>query len=147
MKMIALIIMCAAALLVVSCGGNSSKKAGGKAAETKTSVSASDAVDLGLSVKWAKTNLGAKDASEPGNYYAWGETKAKKDFSAETYVFKDGTTFSKYTVEDSESSKGVADKLIVLESGDDAASAALGKGWRMPTRAEALELFTRCSFS
>ena len=69
MKKLSLVIMCAAALVLVSCGGNSNKKGNGKAAETKTSVA--DAVDLGLSVKWAKTNLGAKDASEPGNYYAW----------------------------------------------------------------------------
>ena len=84
MKRLSLIFLFVAALAMVSCGGNSSKKAGGMAAETKTSVSASDAVDLGLSVKWAKTNLGAKDASEPGTYYAWGETKPKTDFSAET---------------------------------------------------------------
>ena len=147
MKKLSIILMCAAALAMVSCGGNSNKKTGGKVAETKTAVSASDAVDMGLSVKWAKTNLGAKDASEPGNYYAWGETKAKKDFSAETYAFKEGTKFKKYTVEDSEASSGVADKLIILEPGDDAAAAALGKGWRMPTRAEALELFTQCKFT
>ena len=145
MKKLSLVIMCAAALVLVSCGGNSNKKGNGKAAETKTSVA--DAVDLGLSVKWAKTNLGAKDASEPGNYYAWGETESKKDFSGETYAFKDGYKFKKYTVEDGEASSGTADKLIVLESGDDAAAAALGKGWRMPTRAEAMELFTQCKFS
>ena len=146
MKKLSIILICAAALAMVSCGGNSSKKSGGKSAETKTTVAASDAVDLGLSVKWAKTNLGAKDASEPGNYYAWGETESKKDFSGETYAFKDGYKFKKYTVEDGEASAGTADKLIVLESGDDAA-AALGKGWRMPTRAEAMELFTQCKFS
>lgn len=147
MKKLSIILMCAAALAMVSCGGNSNKKADGKAAETKTTVAASDAVDLGLSVKWAKTNLGARDASEPGNYYAWGETKSKKDFNSANYAFKDGTKFKKYTVEDSEASSGTADKLIILEPGDDAAAAALGKGWRMPTRAEALELFNQCKFS
>lgn len=147
MKRIALILMCVAALAMVSCGGNSKKKDGGKSSETKTSAVAADAVDLGLSVKWAKTNLGARDASGPGDYYAWGETKPKKDFSAANYTFKDGTKFRKYTVEDSEASSGAADKLIILEAGDDAAAAALGKGWRMPTRAEAMELFTLCKFS
>ena len=78
MKKIALLLMCVAAIAMVSCGGNSNKKTGVKASETKTSVAASDAIDLGLSVKWAKTNLGAKDASDPGNYYAWGETETKR---------------------------------------------------------------------
>ncbi len=55
MKKLSIILMCAAALAMVSCGGNSNKKADGRAAETKTTVAASDAVDLGLSVKWAKT--------------------------------------------------------------------------------------------
>ncbi len=146
MKRIVLLII-AAALALASCSGPSGQKGDGKAAGTKPSVAASDAVDLGLSVKWAKTNLGAKDASDPGDYYAWGETKPKKDFDAATYAFKDGTKFRKYTVEDSEASSGAADRLIVLEPGDDAAAAALGKGWRMPTRAEAMELFTRCEFS
>ncbi|MBQ9399486.1 MAG: hypothetical protein IJU27_02450 [Bacteroidales bacterium] len=147
MKKLSIILMCATALAIVSCGGSSNAKGNGKPADIKTSVATSDAVDLGLSVKWAKANLGAKDASDPGNYYAWGETKSKKDFNGATYIFKDGTKFKKYTVEDSETSSGAADKLIVLEPGDDAATAALGKGWRMPTRAEAMELFTKCKFS
>ena len=83
MKKIALLLMCVAAIAMVSCGGNSNKKTGVKASETKTSVAASDAVDLGLSVKWAKTNLGAKDASDPGNYYAWGETETKKVYNGD----------------------------------------------------------------
>ena len=139
--------MCMAALAMVSCGGNSNKKGNGKAAETKTSVAAFDAVDLGLSVKWAKTNLGAKDASDPGNYYAWGEKKKKKVYNGDTYKFKDGYKVKKYSTEDSHASSGTADKLIVLQPEDDAATAALGKGWRMPTRAEAMELFTKCSLS
>ncbi|MBP5506199.1 MAG: hypothetical protein J6X89_08920 [Bacteroidales bacterium] len=144
MKKITFILMCVAALALVSCGGNSNKKAdSGKEA----SVKASEAVDLGLSVKWAKTNLGAKTPSDPGNFYAWGETKSKKDFSDETYAFKDGYKYKKYTTDDNEASSGTADKLIVLQGEDDAATAALGNGWRMPTRAEAMELFTKCTFS
>jgi len=147
MKKLSVILMCVAMLAVVSCGGNSNKKGNNKAAETKTAVAAAEAVDLGLSVKWATTNLGAKSASEAGDFYAWGETKTKKDFSDETYVFEDGYKFKKYTTDDSEASSGTADKLIVLQPEDDAATAVLGKGWRMPTRAEAMELFTKCTFS
>ncbi len=147
MKKLSVILMCLAAVALVSCGGNSGKKGGGKAAGTKTSASVSDAVDLGLSVKWAKTNLGAKDASDSGNFYAWGETAEKKEYNGDTYKFKDGYKVTKYSTEDGHASSGTADRLIVLQPEDDAATAALGKGWRMPTRAEAMELFTQCTFS
>ncbi len=147
MKELSIILMCVATLAMVSCGGNSNKKGSGKVAETKTSVAASDAVDLGLSVKWAKTNLGAKVASDPGNFYAWGETSSKKDYSGATYKFEDGYKFKKYSTDDDHASSGTADKLILLQAEDDAATAALGKEWRMPTRAEAMELFTKCTFS
>ena len=138
MKKTALILLCAAALAMVSCGGNSNKKAGVNTPGTKSSAAASDAIDLGLSVKWAKTNLGAKDASDPGNYYA---------YNGDTYKFKDGYKVKKYATEDSHASSGAADRLIVLQPEDDAATAVLGNGWRMPTRAEAMELFTKCTFS
>lgn len=147
MKKIALLLMCVAAIAMVSCGGNSNKKTGVKASETKNSVAVSDAIDLGLSVKWAKTNLGAKDASDPGNYYAWGETETKKVYNGDSYKFKDGYKVKKYSTDDSHASSGTADKLIVLQPEDDAAMATLGKGWRMPTREEAMELFTKCTFS
>ena len=36
-----------------------------------------EAVDLGLSVKWANMNVGATKDSGFGSYFAWGETKPK----------------------------------------------------------------------
>ena len=149
MKKLTIILMSAALLAVVSCGSNSSNnKEGGEAASASVAtVAASDAVDLGLSVKWATTNLGAATPSDPGNFYAWGETEVKTVYNGDTYKFKDGYKVKKYSTEDSHASSGTADKLIVLQPVDDAATAALGKGWRMPTRAEAMELFTECTFS
>lgn len=149
MKKLTIILMSAALLAAVSCGGNSSnKKEGGEAASASVAtVAATDAVDLGLSVKWATTNLGAATPSDPGNYYAWGETETKKVYNGDTYKFKDGYKVKKYSTEDSHASSGTADKLILLQPEDDAATVALGKGWRMPTRSEAMELFTECTFS
>jgi hypothetical protein len=43
------------------------------------------AVDLGLSVKWATFNVGATKPEEYGGYYAWGETEEKLNYSLETY--------------------------------------------------------------
>ena len=149
MKKLTIILMSAALLAAVSCGSNSSNNTeGGEAASASVAtVAASDAVDLGLSVKWATTNLGAATPSDPGNFYAWGETEVKTVYNGDTYKFKDGYKVKKYSTEDSHASSGTADKLIVLQPVDDAATAALGKGWRMPTRAEAMELFTECTFS
>ncbi|MBQ5548198.1 MAG: hypothetical protein IIT33_05095, partial [Prevotella sp.] len=49
-----------------------------------------EAVDLGLSVKWANMNLGASKSSDYGTYYAWGETKPKKYYSWDTYAWSKG---------------------------------------------------------
>lgn len=56
-----------------------------------------EAVDLGLSVKWASFNLGASKPEEFGEYYAWGETKPKTVYQWDTYLYsRDGKTFTKY---------------------------------------------------
>lgn len=36
-----------------------------------------NAVDLGLSVKWASYNVGAITPESYGDYFAWGETEQK----------------------------------------------------------------------
>lgn len=96
-------------------------------------------VDLGLSVKWGSCNLGAYSPDGFGDYFAWGETKAKAEYSWETYKFSDGTgkTFTKYI---NDSSFGVVDNKTVLEPEDDAAHMRLGGKWRMPTKEEMEEL-------
>ena len=44
-----------------------------------------EAVDLGLSVKWAAMNVGAAGISDPGAYFAWGETAGKDDYTWGAY--------------------------------------------------------------
>lgn len=93
-------------------------------------------IDMGLSVKWASTNLGATKLDDTGNKYAWGETQPKDSFSRENYKWsgesEDG--FSKYNAKDG---------LTTLLAEDDAATVALGEGWRMPTKDEIKELFDK----
>lgn len=84
-------------------------------------------------VKWAYSNVGASSPSDYGNYYAWGETTTKSSYTWENYIYNDGTaspTASNMTKYNS------TDKLITLESSDDAATANMGGGWRMPTSNE-----------
>ncbi len=93
-----------------------------------------EAVDLGLSVKWASFNLGASDPEGYGDYYAWGELACKDDIAAYTqsnYKFYENGEYTKYTV----------NGKMALDSEDDAATVCLGDHWRMPSREEYVELF------
>lgn len=144
-----LLLLSAVIALTASCGGNGSSKNENKAGEAAApeaskTVAAPEAVDLGLSVKWASCNLGAANASEPGNYYAWGETAPKDSYGKETYRYCDEKKyFTKYIPEETIGYR-TCDGLLKLESADDAATAALGAPWRMPTRDEVLELIEKC---
>ena len=92
-----------------------------------------EAVDLGLSVKWANMNVGANKDSGFGSYFAWGEIKPKKYYSWNTYVWsKENTQFLvKYSV---------TDRKTQLDPSDDAAHVTWGGDWRMPTVDECEEL-------
>ena len=92
-----------------------------------------EAVDLGLSVKWANMNVGATKDSGFGSYFAWGETKPKKYYSWETYSWSQGNSdfMLKYSIND---------RKINLAPSDDAAHVNWGGEWRMPTVEECEEL-------
>ena len=38
-----------------------------------------EAIDLGLSIKWASCNVGALSSGDKGGLYAWGETEEKEE--------------------------------------------------------------------
>lgn len=90
-----------------------------------------EAVDLGLSVKWASHNIGAAKASDYGGLYVWAD--------------KTGTDLRH---EDNYS--GVADSEITIISGNseyDIATHKWGDLWRMPTAEEFQELIDNCEAS
>lgn len=100
-------------------------------------------VDLGLSVKWAKCNLGATNPEDFGDYFAWGELQPKSDYQYSTYLYgSDYDQLTKYCDNASRGKDGYTDDLTVLEQSDDAAYAALGGQFRMPTQEEVYELCT-----
>ena len=105
-----------------------------KCSQTTSSVPIPEAVDMGLSVKWASFNLGATKPEEYGDYYAWGETKPKKNYSWDTYKW--GNPPTKYNQ---------TDGLKTLEAEDDVVHLELKGKWRMPTLAEEEELYSKCS--
>ena len=99
-----------------------------------------DAIDLGLSVKWANMNVGAKYIEDYGNYYAWGETVTKATYDWSTYFDTNdgGGTFAKYNNNGGKT---------VLDPEDDAAHVNWGGSWRMPTQAEWQELYDNCTWT
>lgn len=92
-----------------------------------------EAVDMGLSVKWANMNVGAKKPAGYGTYFAWGETKPKEYYSWETYAWSRAKT--EYLIKYSHS-----DRKTQLVPADDAAHMNWGGDWRMPTVDEYEEL-------
>ncbi|MCR5409219.1 MAG: fimbrillin family protein [Bacteroidales bacterium] len=103
-----------------------------------------EAVDLGLSVKWANMNLGASRPEGYGDYYAWGDVQPKSSYFISDYQWSgdektDPVILFKYTG-DNPNYGGTADGLTTLLPEDDAAVQTLGGNWRMPTRDEIIEL-------
>ena len=105
-----------------------------------------NAVDLGLSVKWAPFNVGASNPEDYGDYYAWGETEPKSKYSWVTYKWCNGS-YNSLTKYNTSSSYGTVDNKTCLDLSDDAARANWGGSWRMPTDAELTELLTRCTWT
>lgn len=126
-------------------------------------ITAPEAVDLGLSVKWASCNVGARNPFGYGHHYAWGEVAGYKEedvtnsqnyehrglytklsYYGDTYKYCTGNypyyTMTKYTA---------SDNLTVLEPDDDSANIHWGDGWRMPTSEEMEELLdpSNCSWT
>lgn len=94
-----------------------------------------DAIDLGLSVKWASHNVGASSPEGYGGYYAWGETEEKNDYDWDTYKYYDNSTGD----------------LIYIGSNIsgtqyDVAHVKWGGSWRMPTLDEIKELINNCTW-
>ena len=87
-------------------------------------------VNLGLpsGLYWATCNVGAETETDYGNYYAWGETTTKS-----RYIPDNSTWFDRFHSGD-------------LTPSEDAATAYWGKGTRMPTFDEMLELENNCTW-
>ena len=87
-----------------------------------------EAVDLGLSVKWAAWNVGATSPEEAGGYYAWGE--------CDTKLFYSGNNYKHY----SQCRYDISNTL------NDVAKQKWGSDWRMPTEHEMNELLNKCTW-
>ena len=104
-------------------------------------------VDLGLSVNWATCNVGATTPEEYGDYFAWGELKQKTAYIWANYKYGSDDQLTKYCNDSNYGKDGFIDNKIVLDLGDDAATANWGGAWRMPTKAEQQELINNCTWT
>lgn len=104
-----------------------------------------EAVDLGLSVKWASCNVGASSPEDYGGYYAWGETEEKTDYDWSTYKWCKGH-FDSLTKYCTNRIYGTVDNKTTLDPEDDVAHVKWGGDWRMPTLTEIKELCEKCSW-
>lgn len=94
------------------------------------------AIDLGISVKWASCNIGASKPEEYGDYYAWGETDTKPEYTEENYQYWENRETGEFTDIGSE----------ISGTQYDVANVKWGDGWRMPTESEMFELQTKCEW-
>ena len=129
------ILMIGIPLLFVSCG---------KETEPDKPV-IPDAVDLGLSVKWASFDVGATKPGEFGTYFAWGETETKSGYFWKNYALCNGSRTSITKYNSNEDFGHPVDNLHTLKPEDDVAHLQYGGRWRMPTAAEIKELI-ECPF-
>ena len=102
-------------------------------------------VDLELpsGLQWAASNLGADNPEEYGDYFAWGETATKDIYSWGNYIYSESISdfFTKYCSNPDYGYYGYTDNLTQLQPEDDAATAILGGGARIPTPTEWQEMF------
>lgn len=97
------------------------------------------AIDLGLSVKWADRNLGANSPMEAGGLYAWAELSTKDKYTWENYKdWKYSGKFGPFK------EYHFRREIHQIESSDDAITSKYGKPWRIPTATEFQELINKC---
>ena len=128
------------------------------ATETGGTVEAEDVapsyVEIG-GLKWYKCNLGAEKETETGKYFAWGDTGGQKpvgssfatSFDWAHAPFNNGSEYfnaAYFTQHKSEWLDGNETDGYKLKPEYDAAHAALGGGWHMPTSDEFSALYFAC---
>lgn len=94
-----------------------------------------DAIDLGLSVKWASCNVGASSPEGYGGYYAWGETEEKSSYTYDTYAYY------------SDDAGWMNIGSDIAGTSYDVAHVKWGGSWHMPTVTQIEELVNSCTWT
>lgn len=103
------------------------------------------AVDLGLSVKWAGWNVGASSPEEIGGFCGWGMANVSMTYDGSDYEhadkIKDGGKGKLGQLTQAKNELG----SNICSTNYDAAHMTWGGGWRLPTSDECEELATQCT--
>lgn len=92
-----------------------------------------EAIDLGLSVKWASWNIGSTGLEDPGDYFVWGQTEHGRDYSS---VGKQMVNKYLFYMD-------IPSEELLGE--DDVAVVQWGEGWRIPSKEDYEELLANCT--
>lgn len=111
--------------------------------EEDSEITQGEAIDLGLSVKWASHNVGATKIEEAGGLYGWGDPTGKHlehgwTQGSEYYVSDKELLFSFYG--------GIHAPENISNTSLDIAHSKWGGKWRMPTYEEYKELMAKCKW-
>lgn len=105
-----------------------------------------EAVDMGLSVKWATFNVGALEVDDYGGLYGWADTTGSNKS-------QDGITLEFHDLENyyvcywkSIHYGGVSPLADISGRACDVATYKWSSEWRIPTRKEMEELMTKCKW-
>ena len=98
------------------------------------------AIDLGLpsGTRWAPCNVGATMPHERGDFFAWGEIEKKEKYTWKTYAHCDSGNLHLC--------HNIGFGSIMWGSKYDVAHMNWGGMWRMPTRAQFMELIDNCTY-
>ena len=111
-----------------------------------------EAVDLGLSIKWANKNVGANGPEGYGEYFGWGDSTARGDNWATDYKYNwEYAQFNNHQPRTFNQTyfKQNMDRFCpngTLAPEYDAATQINGSEWRMPTESEWKELYDSCTW-
>ena len=105
-----------------------------------TKPDALEAVDLGLSVRWANCNLGAQAPEEYGGYFGWGDPTGEL-WSGEGIYMQAGAF-----VWNTNNYGGMNPPTDIRGTSLDVVTAHWGNSWRTPNVYEAYELSTKCEW-
>ena len=129
-------------IFTASCEEENESLQGGNSGNNTQTTDTHEAVDLGLSVKWATCNVGATSPEDYGGYYAWGETEEKRGSTWDNYKYwtdSDGDGYLNY-----DEYTHIGDNISGTQY--DVAHVKWGGGWRMPTLDEIQELVSSCTW-
>ena len=122
MKTRAMFILCMFTIALSACGQTA------QSIVSNTGITAAEAIDLGLSVKWASFNVGAEKPEDYGTYFGWGDVTGVNT-SRDNSVYPNANP-----------------PANISGTEYDAAHMLGGGRWKMPALEQAEELVNECDW-